>query len=246
MNQEEGFTLIELLVVILVIGILAAIAIPVFLNQRKTANEAAVKSDLINAAKVFETELISNRGKAYPTTMPSSVKTSSGVTLSLPTGTPVNPNLDVPFFAKDGYETNMKFSQNGSSFYITAPATDKARNTQIYFKYECLDSSGNAVPKSSNYGLLTKTTGTTAPYLNLSCTSGTTLIKGSATVFSDSSHTQANSTQLIGVVGEYPLPDPTALMVSDKGFCIDGTHENINGKKFKYDSLNGGFQEGSC
>lgn len=53
-SSEEGFTLIEILVVILIIGILAAIAIPVFLNQRKTANDAATRSDLRNIAIAIE------------------------------------------------------------------------------------------------------------------------------------------------------------------------------------------------
>jgi prepilin-type N-terminal cleavage/methylation domain-containing protein len=59
-ENDKGFTLIELLVVMIIIGILAAIAIPVFLNQRAKAEDSATKSDVTTLGKEIATYYVDN------------------------------------------------------------------------------------------------------------------------------------------------------------------------------------------
>ena len=63
-EKEKGFTLIELLVVVIIIGILSAIAIPVFMNQRQKAVDAGVKSDLRTVANEVESYYVDHQ--EYP------------------------------------------------------------------------------------------------------------------------------------------------------------------------------------
>lgn len=62
-NHEDGFTLVELLIVVVIIGILAAIAIPIFMNQQKAAYDAGLQSDLRNFGTALETTKVINGGK---------------------------------------------------------------------------------------------------------------------------------------------------------------------------------------
>lgn len=61
-QKDQGFTLIELLVVMIIIGILAAIAIPIFMNQRKKAQDSAAISDVSTLGKEIATYYVDATG----------------------------------------------------------------------------------------------------------------------------------------------------------------------------------------
>jgi type IV pilus assembly protein PilA len=65
-EKDQGFTLIELLVVMIIIGILAAIAIPVFLNQRKKAVDTAAKADVSTIGKEIATYFVDGKSTDSP------------------------------------------------------------------------------------------------------------------------------------------------------------------------------------
>ena len=122
-QAEQGFTLIELLVVILIIGILAAIAIPSFINQRSKGTDAEAKAAARTAAQAEETYFTDNN--TYTTTV-------ANLTAIEPTLNDAGARLTLPDGDGDSYQVSIAANRDGGTVAYLVTRTAGGTTTRTF------------------------------------------------------------------------------------------------------------------
>jgi type IV pilus assembly protein PilA len=144
-DREEGFTLIEVLAVMIIIGILAAIAIPTFFNQRNKASDSSAKEMAHTSQVAMETLATDNNG-SYSTGSPTTLNAIDS-SIRTAAGTPAKP-----------YASAASGTANSWTVTITSPTTNTftiAKSATGVLTYTCVVAAGNdrgGCPSSGNWG----------------------------------------------------------------------------------------------
>ena len=140
-QSESGFTLVELLVVMLILGLLAAIAIPAFFNQRTKAQDSSAKTTAKTAQTALETYATDNNG-SYASATRASLKNIEPTLSSASSG---NNSISTLTTTSNSYTITVT-SASGNTFSIV-------RATNGSLTYPCTPSSGGGgCPGSQGWG----------------------------------------------------------------------------------------------
>ena len=134
-DSEAGFTLIELLVVMLILGILAAIALPAFFNQKEKANDAKAKEYAHSAQVAMETYSTDNNG---------SYEGATAAELEAIEPTLSSAELEVVEATNDSYELESENPTSGNVFFVT--------NEAGTMSFTCTEGGNGGCPISENWG----------------------------------------------------------------------------------------------
>lgn len=140
-QSESGFTLVELLVVMLILGLLAAIAIPSFFNQRDKARDADAKASVRTAQTAIETYATDNDGNYTGATAAKLVAIEE--TLS-----DLGTRLTEPTVTDDSYTVEVVSENNSEGagamkFRISRTSTGSVTNTCVALNKDGCPSDGN-------------------------------------------------------------------------------------------------------
>jgi type IV pilus assembly protein PilA len=130
-TDDEGFTLIELLVVVMIIGVLVAIAVPVYLNYRQGAADESAQSDVRSAITAVE-QYYTENSNTYPATQVGSASTN--LTFGTQTATVSSGNT-------------LSYKNNGTS-YVICGSNSSGGTIYVYNS-----ATGNPVGKSTQNSL---------------------------------------------------------------------------------------------
>jgi len=147
-RDDTGFTLIELLVVVVIIGVLVAIAVPVYLNYRKGAADKSAQSDVRGAVSAVE-QFYTDNNNTYPNTVSGANDgTASGtaaLTLTMGAGSSVQ-----TITLSD--KTQLGYVNNGASYLLCGNSSGGSGKWYVY------DSSAGGSVKASTATTLSLTT----------------------------------------------------------------------------------------
>jgi type IV pilus assembly protein PilA len=134
-DSEAGFTLIELLVVMLILGILAAIALPAFFNQKEKAGDAKAKEYAHSAQVAMETYSTDNNG---------SYEGATAAELEAIEPTLSSAELTVTEATDDSYEFESENPTSGNIFVVA--------NEAGTMSFTCEEAGNGGCPTSGNWG----------------------------------------------------------------------------------------------